>query len=340
MRILVTGGAGYVGGFAARHLLAAGHEVIALDNLCAGHREALPDETLVIGDIGDRKALDEIFLERRIEAVMHFAALAAVSESVSKPRLYYRNNVANTLNLLETMLDHEVKRIVFSSTCAVYGETDAMPLREDSPTGPTNPYAFSKLAIERMIQDFACAYDMSYALLRYFNAAGASADGTHGEDHEPETHLIPLAIQAVEGRREKLRLFGKDYPTPDGTCIRDYVHVEDLARAHELAILHESSSVFNIGTGRGHSVMEVLKSVERITGKSVPFQVTERRPGDTARLVASCEKIRAELGWQPQYEELDEIVATAWRWHRNHPGGYERGGATRAGSGPEPPDLT
>ncbi len=328
MRILVTGGAGYVGGFAARHLLASGHDVVVLDNLCTGHRESFPEGVLIVGDIGERALLDRALSQHRIEAVMHFAASAYVGESVRDPRSYYRNNVANTLTLLEAMLDQDIKRLVFSSTCAVYAETERMPLDEDAARDPASPYAFSKLAIERMITDFSRAYGLEYVLLRYFNAAGASSDGSHGEDHRPETHLLPLALQTLLGQREKLEVYGADYPTPDGTCIRDYVHVEDLAQAHELAIratsqgAGERTRVFNIGTGTGHSVMEVLGSVERVTGKRVPFELTDRRPGDTARLVAGSQRIRRELGWKPRYEELDQVAATAWEWHRNHPNGY------------------
>jgi len=324
LRILVTGGAGYVGGFAARYLLASGHDVVVLDNLSTGHRACVPEETLVVGDVGERAILDPLLSQHRIEAVMHFAASAYVGESVRDPRSYYRNNVANTLSLLEAMLDHDVRRLVFSSTCAVYAETEEMPLHEDSAQAPLSPYAFSKAVIERMIADFSRAYDLDYVLLRYFNAAGASSDGSHGEDHRPETHLLPLALQTVLGQREKLKVYGSDYPTPDGTCIRDYVHVEDLAQAHQLA-LHATTganTVFNIGTGAGHSVLEVLRAVERVTGKPVPFEATARRPGDTPRLVASSDKIRRELGWKPRYEELDQITATAWEWHRNHPEAY------------------
>lgn len=328
MRILVTGGAGYVGGFAARHLLASGHDVVVLDNLCTGHREAVPEEILIIGDIGERAVLDRVLSEHRIEAVMHFAASAYVGESVRDPRSYYRNNVVNTLTLLEAMQDQGVTRLVFSSTCAIYAETEQMPLAEDSARDPASPYAFSKLAIERMITDFSRAYGLDYVLLRYFNAAGASPDGSHGEDHRPETHLLPLALQTVLGQRDKLEVYGKDYPTPDGTCIRDYVHVEDLAQAHELAIRTttdarpETGRIFNIGTGTGHSVLEVLRTLERVTGKPIPFDMAPRRPGDTARLVASSERIRKELGWKPRYEELDRIAASAWEWHRTHPEGY------------------
>lgn len=329
MRILVTGGAGYVGGFTARHLLETGHDVVVLDNLGTGHREAVPTELLVVGDIGVRSDLERIFSEHTFDALMHFSASAYVGESVRDPRTYYRNNIANTLTLLETMLDHDIRRLVFSSTCAVYAETAEMPLREDALQDPASPYAFSKLAIERMIRDFSRAYGLDHVLLRYFNAAGACADGTHGEDHRPETHLIPLALQTILGQYEKLDVFGSDYPTPDGTCIRDYVHVEDLAQAHELALRAlmeeprgEVSRTYNIGTGTGHSVMEVLQMSERITGSRVPHELTERRPGDTARLVASSEKIRRELGWKPRYEDLEPIVTSAWEWHRSHPKGY------------------
>ena len=317
VRILVTGGAGYVGGFTARYLLEAGQDVVILDNLGTGHREAIPTELLVVGDIGESYDPERIFSEHTFDAVMHFSASAYVGESVRDPRTYYRNNIANTLTLLETMLDHDIRRLVFSSTCAVYAETAEMPLREDALQDPASPYAFSKLAIERMIRDFSRAYGLDHVLLRYFNAAGACADGTHGEDHRPETHLIPLALQTILGRHEKLDVFGSDYPTPDGTCVRDYVHVEDLAQAHELALRvlmeeprGEVSRIYNIGTGTGHSVMEVLQMAERVTGSPVPHELTDRRPGDTARLVASSEKIQRELGWKPRYENLEPIVTS------------------------------
>ncbi|MFQ5514796.1 MAG: UDP-glucose 4-epimerase GalE [Myxococcota bacterium] len=322
MRVLVTGGAGYVGGFAARHLVATGHDVTVLDDLCNGHRAALPAELLVEGDIGDRDTVAKLLRERRIEAVMHFAAHAMVRESIEDPRIYYRNNVAKSLALLEAMLEQGVRRIVFSSTCAVYAESPDAPLDEDGPLDPVSPYAFSKLAIERMIRDFAGAYGLEYALLRYFNAAGGSEDGAHGEDHRPETHLIPLALGAAAGRRPPLQVFGADHPTPDGTCIRDYVHVEDLARVHAAVLERPGSCLFNVGTGRGHSVLEVLRAVERVAGRAVPHRIGPRRAGDPARLVASCHRLEKQLGWTPHYADLNAIVASAWAWHQRNPDGY------------------
>jgi UDP-glucose 4-epimerase len=330
MRILVTGGAGYVGGFAARHLLDAGHDVVIVDDLSLGHRQSVPAERLVVGNASDRARITRLLDEHRIEAVMHFAASAYVGESVTDPAKYWRNNVANTLELLLAMRDCEVGRIVFSSTCALYGERAEMPLTEETPQDPGSPYAFTKFAIERMIRDFARAYGLGHVLLRYFNAAGAQADGRHGEDHSPETHLIPILLQALLGQRDCVEVYGDDYPTPDGTCIRDYVHVEDLARAHELAVracpepgAAPDGLVFNVGTGTGSSVLEVIQTVERVTGKKVPYRVVGRRPGDAPRLVASSDRLRKELGWRPEQAALEEIVHTAWAWHSSHPHGYE-----------------
>jgi UDP-glucose 4-epimerase len=329
MRILVTGGAGYVGGFAARHLLEAGHEVVIVDDLSRGHSEAVPADRLVVGDAGDRALIVRLLAEHRTEAVMHFAASAYVGESVTDPARYWRNNVANTLELLLAMRDCDVRRIVFSSSCAIYGEKAEMPLVEEAPPAPDSPYAFTKFAVERMIRDFARAYGLGHVLLRYFNACGAQPDGTHGEDHRPETHLIPILLQALLGQRECVDLYGDDYPTPDGTCIRDYVHVEDLARAHELAVracpepgASPDGSVFNVGTGTGHSVLEVIHAVERVAGKKVPYRVVGRRPGDVPRLVASPDRIRHELGWRPEHAALDDVVRSAWTWHASHPDGY------------------
>ncbi len=328
MRILVTGGAGYVGGFAARHLLAAGHEIAVVDNLSEGHRASIPAEHFYEGEIADRALVARVIREHDIEAVMHFAAFAYVGVSMERPREYYRNNVADTLTLLETMLDSGVKRIVFSSTCSTYGETAEMPLCEDSLQQPSNTYAFTKYCIERMIQDFSRAYGLSHVLLRYFNAAGAAADGSYGEDHRPETHLIPLVLQTLLGQRDKVSVFGDDYPTPDGTCIRDYIHVEDLATIHALAIgwcgdaKPGRGQVFNVGTGSGSSVMEVIRAAESVTGRAVPHEIVARRAGDPPRLVASCDKARRELGWEPRYVALKDIVATAWKWHEKHPDGY------------------
>jgi UDP-glucose 4-epimerase len=329
MRVLVTGGAGYVGGFAARHLLARGHDVLMLDDLSQGHREAVPAERLVVGDIGDRALVERLLREHGTEAVMHFAASTYVGESVSDPERYWQNNVANTLALLGAMRRAGVARIVFSSTCSLYGEKAEMPLTEATALDPGNPYAVTKHAIERMIADFARAYGLGHMLLRYFNASGAEPDGRHGEDHRPEAHLIPILLQAALGQRESIDVFGDDYPTPDGTCVRDYVHVIDLAQAHELALCacpepgaSPAGRIFNIGTGTGHSVLEVIHAVERITGHKVPYRVVGRRAGDPPRLVASCERLTGELGWQPRYADLNAIVESAWAWHRSHPEGY------------------
>jgi UDP-glucose 4-epimerase len=328
MNILVTGGAGYVGGFTARHMQAAGHRVVVLDNLSEGHRSAAPEGALVVGEIADGDAVRALLREREIEAVMHFAASCYVGESMADPRGYWRNNVASSLALLEAMTDCRVRRIVFSSTCAVYGETAAMPLGEDAPVRPESTYAWTKHTIEQMIRDFSRAYGLSYTVLRYFNASGASADGAHGEDHRPETHLIPIVLQTLLGQRDEVRVYGADYDTPDGTCIRDYVHVEDLAQAHERALERLPAEgeprglLYNLGSGTGSSVREVIQAAERVTGQPVPCSVAERRPGDTPRLVAASGGARRELGWSPRYETIDEVVAAAWEWHRLHPTGY------------------
>ena len=329
MRILVTGGAGYVGGFCARHLVAQGHDVVVLDNLSEGHRQAAPQGSLVEGDISNRALLEQILSDHGVEAVMHFAASCYVGESMTNPRAYYRNNVANTLELLETLIDCDVRRIVFSSTCAVHGETAQMPLTEQSPVAPASTYAFTKHAIEQMIRDFSRAYGLSFVLLRYFNAAGADPSGAFGEDHEPETHLIPIVLQAALGKRDSLQVFGNDYDTPDGTCIRDYIHVADLADAHERAITRMPGAgaeprgdLFNLGTGTGTSVLEVIQAAERITGRDLPYTLQPRRPGDTARLVAGSDLAASELGWELGFPGIDEIVRTAWAWHQNHPDGY------------------
>ena len=260
---------------------------------------------------------------------MHFAAATSVEESVRTPLRYYQNNVIATLALLETMLEHDARRIVFSSSAAVYGEPGSFPIEEDAPLEPTHPYGLTKLLGEQMIQDFSRAYGLGYVLLRYFNASGGSADRSHGEDHRPETHLIPIVLQVLLGQREALQVYGEDYPTPDGACVRDYIHVEDLARAHELALgecsepgRETGGGIYNVGTGAGHSVLEVIRSVEHVTGRPVPYRVSARRPGDPPRLVASSRRIREELGWIPAHKDLDSIVASAWAWHRSHPEGY------------------
>jgi UDP-glucose-4-epimerase GalE len=325
MRILVTGGAGYIGSDAVRLFLARGHDVWVYDNLSEGHRAAVPADRLIVGDLANIPHLDQEVVVRRIEAVVHFAAFTYVGESVREPGKYYQNNLVNTLNLMECLRRNQVGRFVFSSTAATYGTPQHTPITEDEPQKPINPYGSSKLAVERALADYAAAYGWGYAALRYFNASGASPDGTIGEDHDPETHVIPLIIQAALGQRPHIEIFGTDYSTPDGTCIRDYIHVDDLAEAHLLALERLGPGTqlrYNLGIGRGYSVREVIRAVERVTGKTVPVKEGPRRPGDPDVLVASSEKIQRELGWRPKYTDLEAIIATAWNWHRNHPKGY------------------
>jgi UDP-glucose 4-epimerase len=325
MRILVTGGAGYIGSHAVRLFRARGHEVWVYDNLSMGHRAAAPAERLIVGDLGEPARLDQALVEHRIEAVVHFAAFAYVGESVEQPARYYQNNLVNTLNLLDALRRLRIDRFVFSSTCATYGVPEKVPITEDEKQKPINPYGNTKLAVERALADYAAAYNWGFAALRYFNAAGASPEGDLGEDHEPETHLIPLVLQAVLGQRPAITVFGDDYPTPDGTCIRDYIHVDDLAEAHLLALEKLAPGkhwYYNLGTGRGYSVREVIRLAEEVTGKPVPVRQGPRRPGDPPELVASADKIRRELGWQPRYTDLRGILETAWNWHRRHPKGY------------------
>ena len=325
MRILVTGGAGYIGSHAVRLFLARGHDVWVYDNLVFGHRAAVPAERLTVADLAEPQRLDHVLVERRIEAVVHFAAFAFVGESVQQPAKYYQNNLVNALNLLEAVRRHKVGRFVFSSTCATYGLPEKVPITEDTPQRPINPYGQTKLAFERALADYAAAYGLGYAALRYFNAAGASPAGDIGEDHEPETHLIPLALQAIQGVRPPLTVFGTDYPTPDGTCVRDYVHVDDLAEAHLLALEKIEAGqglCLNLGTGRGHSVREVVRACEEVTGKPVPLREGPRRAGDPPALVAAAGRANEVLGWRPRYTDLRQTVETAWNWHRAHPRGY------------------
>jgi UDP-glucose 4-epimerase len=327
VKILLTGGAGYVGSACLRYLLENGNDAVAFDNLSAGHRESVPADRLIIGDVNDTEAVEAALRDTGAEAVMHFAAATTVDESVVDPAVHYRNNIGGTLSLLNAMRHVGVKRMLFSSTCATYGMNPKFPMTEESAQEPASPYARTKLAVEWMIRDFAEAYGMGFTLLRYFNAAGASPDGSHGEDHEPETHLIPLVLDVALGKREIIKIFGEDYPTPDGTCIRDYVHVADLAQAHLLAIratTPESAEVYNIGTGTGSSVREVIKACEDVVGREIPKRMEGRRAGDPPALVASSEKISSRLGWEPRYPGIREVVETAWAWHRTHPEGYEK----------------
>ena len=328
MRIMVVGGAGYIGSHTSRHLQAHGHEVWSFDNLGRGHRAAAADpDRLIVGDLDDPRAIVEALRDRQIDAVMHFAAFALVPESVSDPALYYCNNVVGSLNLLDAMRTVGVDRIVFSSTCAVYGEHEP-PIREDAAKRPINPYGFTKLVIEQALADYAQAYGIGSAALRYFNACGASADGTIGEDHDPETHLIPVILQVALGQRDQIAIHGDDYPTPDGTCVRDYIHVEDLAEAHRLAldaIEPGRALAVNLGTGRGRSVLEVIEAARRVTGRPIPSVVKPRRPGDPPALFADPSLARAVLGWSATRLDLDAIVESAWRWHQAHPDGYGPG---------------
>jgi UDP-glucose-4-epimerase GalE len=325
MRILVTGGAGYIGSHAVRLFLARGHDVWVYDNLSMGHRAAVPAGRLLVGDLADVPRLDQAVVQHRIEAVVHFAAFAAVGESVQDPGKYYQNNLVNTLGLMECMRRNGVWRIVFSSTTATYGTPEKVPISEETPQRPVNPYGASKLAVERALADYAAAYGWGYAALRYFNAAGASADASLGEDHTPETHLIPLVLQTALGQRSHIEVFGTDYPTPDGTCIRDYIHVDDLAEAHLLALdrLERGQGLcYNLGIGRGYSVREVIRTAEDVTGKKITVKDGPRRAGDPPALVASSQRIQRELGWRPRYTDLRPIIETAWNWHRSHPKGY------------------
>ncbi|MFZ5650690.1 MAG: UDP-glucose 4-epimerase GalE [Bacillota bacterium] len=326
MLILVCGGAGYIGSHVVRQLQKAGFEALVLDNLAKGHKEAIGDVPFVEADITCSGDLEKVFSDYRVDAVMHFAAHSLVGESVARPGMYYHNNVAGTLNLLTAMLQAGVKRIIFSSTAAVYGEPLEIPIPEDHPANPTNPYGATKLTVEGMLRWFDNAHGLKYISLRYFNAAGADPAGDMGEDHSPETHLIPLVLKAALGVLPEVRVFGTDYPTPDGTCVRDYIHVTDLAEAHILALksLMEGSrsDIFNLGNGSGFSVLEVIRAAGAVTGGAVNTVYGERRPGDHAFLVASAEKAKRELGWNPVYNHLETIISTAWNWHKNHPAGF------------------
>ena len=320
IKILVVGGAGYIGSHMVKDLLDAGCHVITLDDLSTGHRELLPGGEFVEGGLGDAVLLDKLFSTHKISAVMHFAAFSLVGESVEKPLKYYRNNMAATAELLDSMIRHGMKRFIFSSTAAVYGEPVDIPITESHPCTPTNPYGESKIAVERMLKDCDSAYGLKYISLRYFNAAGADRSGEIGERHRNETHLIPLVLEVAAGRRENIKIFGTNYPTPDGTCIRDYIHVSDLSGAHLLALNSllsgGDSAVYNLGNNRGYSVREVIELSTKVTGKPIPAIEADKRPGDPAILIASSDKIKKNLGWKPEYEDLETIIKTAWKWHQ------------------------
>ncbi|GAA0381855.1 UDP-glucose 4-epimerase GalE [Paenibacillus motobuensis] len=326
MAILVTGGAGYIGSHTVAELLEQGKEVVVIDNLQTGHKDALLGGKLYEGDLRDKELLKRLFTENEIEAVIHFAANSLVGESMKDPVKYFDNNVYGTLCLLEAMDKANVRKIVFSSTAATYGEPEKVPIEESDPTHPTNVYGETKLTMERMMAWFDQVLDIKYVALRYFNAAGAHVSGKIGEDHDPETHLVPLILQAALGQRDSIKIFGDDYNTPDGTCIRDYIHVSDLADAHLRAVEYllggGNSDVFNLGSGQGFSVKEMIEAVREVTGRDFPVQVTPRRAGDPAVLVASSDKARSVLGWKPSRDNLQDIIGSAWGWHCNHPEGY------------------
>lgn len=330
MSVLVVGGAGYIGSHTVYALLDAGYAVVVADNLSTGFRAAVPEKARFYeADIRSREALDKLFAAEQIDSVIHFAACSQVGESMEKPLKYYENNVYGTLVLLNAMLEHKVTNIVFSSTAATYGEPETIPIAENAQTNPTNCYGATKLAMEQMMRWTAHATDLSYVALRYFNACGAHPSGEIGEAHDPETHLIPVILQAAQGKRDVISIFGDDYDTPDGTCIRDYIHVSDLAQAHVLAMEYltkgNPSDVFNLGNGTGFSVKEVVEMARQVTGCEIPAQISPRRAGDPARLVASSDKTKTVLGWQPQYADLSVIIESAWQWHKSHPNGFAEG---------------
>lgn len=326
MSILVCGGAGYIGSHTAYELFKRGEDVIVVDNLITGHKKAVMGGKLYVGDIRDSEFMDKVFEQNDIEAVIDFAAFSLVGESVGKPLEYYENNVYGTMCLLKKMVKYGVKKIVFSSTAATYGEPERVPIKEDDKTFPTNPYGETKLAVEKMLKWCDNAYGIKHVVLRYFNVAGADESGIIGEDHNPETHLIPLILQVPLGKREFIEIYGDDYDTKDGTCVRDYIHVTDLADAHILALnklrKDSSSAIYNLGNGEGFTVNEVVETARKVTGHSIPARVVARRPGDPAKLVASSDKIMSELGWNPKHNTLEEIIESAWRWHKSNPNGF------------------
>lgn len=327
MSILVTGGAGYIGSHCVAALIDRGVDVVVVDDLSKGHKDALKGGRLYVGSVADKVFLSDVFEKENIEAVIHFAAFSLVGESMQIPDVYFRNNVTAGLSLIETMIEHKVPYLVFSSTAATFGEPENIPILEEDRQVPTNPYGESKLIVEHMLKWCDKAYGLKFCALRYFNVAGARADGSIGEDHRPESHLIPLILQVAQGKREKLSLFGTDYPTKDGTCVRDYIHVEDLIDAHMLALDYlragNPSTAFNLGNGQGFSNREIIEAARRVTGHPIPVTEEGRRPGDPATLIASSGKAMEVLGWKPKYTNVEDIIATAWKWHSTHPDGYE-----------------
>ena len=328
MAILVAGGAGYIGSHMVKDLIEHGEDVVVADNLSTGHRDAInPKAKFYEGDIRDRKFLDKVFDNEDITAVVHFAAFSIVPESMSKPLKYFDNNTGGMITLLEVMRDHNIKYIVFSSTAATYGVPEHMPIKETDPQNPINPYGLSKLMMEKMMAWADKAYGIKFVALRYFNVAGAAPDGTIGEDHGPETHLVPIILQVAQGKRKELSIFGDDYNTPDGTNVRDYVHVMDLTDAHILAIKYleagNKSNAFNLGSSTGFSNKQMLEAAREVTGKPIPAKMAPRRPGDPDSLVAASDKAREILGWKPKYDDVHDIIATAWKWHSTHPKGYD-----------------
>lgn len=327
MKVLVAGGAGYIGSQVTLDLARNGHQPVVFDNLSKGHRAAVKAGRLVVGDLNDFELIKKVLIEEKIEAVVHLAAFSLVGESVQDPGKYFQNNISNGIILLDAMRACGVKYFVLSSTAAVYGEPERTPITEVHPKQPTNPYGFSKLTLEGILEAYDRAYGLRYMSLRYFNAAGADPEAEIGEDHQPESHLIPIILQTALGLRTEIQLYGTDYPTPDGTCIRDYIHVADLSQAHLLALQAlsggASSNIYNLGNGQGYSNLEVIETARRITNKPIKVNEAPRRPGDPAILVASSDRIKRELGWKPKYPKLDEIIATAWNWHHQHPNGFQ-----------------
>lgn len=327
MKILVTGGAGYIGSITVRELIKQNYEVVVIDNLTSGHQKALPQEVpLVINDIGNSRALEDIFLNNKIDAVIHFAGLIQMGESVKNPSLYYKNNVFNSLNLFDSMVKYNVLKIVFSSSAGVYGNPQTIPIPEDIQKEPTNPYGETKLTIEKILHWYDIAYNLKSISIRYFNAAGASLDGEVGEAHKDESHIIPNAIKVALGQKEKFEIFGKDYNTLDGTCVRDYIHVLDLANSHILAIKSllsgADSNCFNAGTGKGYSNLQIIEMVKKVSGVNFKADFLEKRAGDAGTLIADSSKIKKELSFETKYSDIETIIKSAWSWHRSHPNGY------------------